>query len=48
MIIEDEDYKLIIYHNIRYEDIYNNCHYIKLYFSDIEKYIKFSLRIDKI
>lgn len=50
MIIEDEDYKLIIYHNISYEDIYNNCHNIKLYFRDIEKfkkYIKFSLRIDK-
>ena len=50
MIDESEDYKLIIDSNIRYEDIYNNCHNIKLYFKDIEKfkkYIKFSLRINK-
>lgn len=50
MINESEDYKLIIDKNIHYEDIYNNCHNIKLYFRDIEKfkkYIKFSLRFDK-
>lgn len=50
MIDESEDYKLIIDSNIRYEDIYNNCYNIKLYFKDIEKfkkYIKFSLRFDK-
>jgi len=50
LINEDENYKLIIDNNIRYEDIYNNCYNIKLYFSDIEKfkkYIKFSLRLDK-
>lgn len=50
MIDESEDYKLIIDSNIRYEDIYNNCYNIKLYFKDIEKfkkYIKFSLRINK-
>jgi hypothetical protein len=50
MINESEDYKLIIDKNIHYEDIYNNCHNIKLYFRDIEKfkkYIKFSLRMNK-
>jgi hypothetical protein len=50
MINEDKDYKIIIDNNIRYEDIYNNCYNIKLYFKDIEKfkkYIKFSLRFDK-
>ena len=50
MIDESEDYKLIIDKNIHYEDIYNNCHNIKLYFRDIEKfkkYIKFSLRMNK-
>jgi len=50
MINESEDYKLIIDKNIHYNDIYNNCNNIKLYFRDIEKfkkYIKFSLRFDK-
>jgi len=51
MLDESEDYKLIIDKNIHYDDIYNNCNNIKLYFTNIEKfkkYIKFSLRINKI
>lgn len=50
MLDESEDYKLIIDKNIHYNDIYNNCNNIKLYFRDIEKfkkYIKFSLRMNK-
>ena len=50
MTNENENYKLLIDKNIRYEDIYNHCNNIKLYFTDIEKfkkYIKFSLRLDK-
>jgi hypothetical protein len=51
MLDESEEYKLIIDKNIHYDDIYNNCNNIKLYFRDIEKfkkYIKFSLRMNKI
>lgn len=50
MLDESEDYKLIIDKNIHYDDIYNNCNNIKLYFTNIEKfkkYIKFSLRMNK-